>query len=80
MDTFVTAHPDSDNVLYVNCGSCGAAEPLGLGFDADDAALDEAAQIWQEAHTCGEVSEFGLREYASPDVAARYFGLPDDYR
>lgn len=82
MTTFVTAHGSQGlgEDLYVNCDLCGAYEPLGLGFSADDDAIEEASSLWESAHTCGEVSEYGLREFPNSEKCARYFGLPDDYR
>lgn len=82
MTTFVTAHGDTGTGedLYVNCDDCGAYEPLGLGFSADDDVIEEAVAMWQVAHCCGSVSEYGLREFPNEDKSARYFGLPDAYR
>ena len=79
MDVFVTAHGNAGDRedLYVNCDECGAYEPLGLGFDADEDLIDEASALWVIAHTCGAVTEYGLREHTNDGKAAKYFGLPE---
>lgn len=79
METFVTAHDDCGNGedLYINCDQCGAYEPLGLGFTADDEAIEEASALWESSHVCGQVQEYGLREYPNDAKAAKYFGLPE---
>lgn len=79
METFVTAHGDSGagEDLFINCDGCGAYEPLGLGFTADDEAIEEASALWESAHVCGQVQEYGLREHTNDGIAAKYFGLPE---
>jgi hypothetical protein len=82
MDAFVTAHGSngSPDDLYVNCDHCGAYGMLGLGFAAEDSIIEDAVRAWSARHQCREVSEYGLREFPNDEKAARYFGLPDDYR
>lgn len=79
MDAFITAHGDtgSGEDLYANCELCGAYEPLGLGFSADDDAIEEALALWMLGHICGQVQEYGLREHTNDGIAAKYFGLPE---
>lgn len=79
MQAFVTAHGDtgSGEDLYVNCDQCGAYEPLGLGFGAEDDVIEEATALWEDGHTCGQVQEYGLREHTNEAKAAKYFGLPE---
>lgn len=76
MHAFATAHPAADDiVLFANCEQCGATAPLGLGFSADDAVIDEALTVWCGVHICGDVDHYGLLEFPNEEKTARYFGL-----